>query len=128
MTWTWPCNERKLNVPESVSTTKMNTTVRDAAGKEAAMTNTEFGEIRCHIMNQHPGWQRFNYCQAWITLDNYSWNGKLYKLVKSYSTIVGIIDIRDDILWWEQKYSPTTSKQLTQIANRYDLTKQQVEG
>lgn len=91
------------------------------------MTSTEFGEIRCHIMNQSPGWQRFNYCQAWITLDNYSWNGRLYKLVKSYSTIVGIIDIRDDILWWKQKYSVTTSIQLTRIANRYHLTKQQTE-
>ena len=78
-------------------------------------------------MNQHPKWQRFNYCQAWITSDNYTWNGRLYKLVKSYSTVVGIIDICNDILWWEQKYSPTTSKQLTQIANRYNLTKRQTE-
>jgi hypothetical protein len=101
--------------------------VQGMAGKEATVTGTEFGEIRCHIMNQHPDWQRFNYCQAWITLDNYSYNGRLYKLIKSYSTIVGIIDIRDDILWWERKYSPTTSKQLTQIANRYHLTKQQTE-
>lgn len=91
------------------------------------MTSTEFGEIRCHIMNQCPGWRRFNYCQAWITRDNYSHEGRLYKLVKSYSTIVGIIDIRDDILWWEQKYSVTTSKQLTQIASEYSLTKQQTE-
>lgn len=92
------------------------------------MTSTEFEEIRCHIMNQYPDWHRFNYCQAWITLKHYFYNGRLYKLVKSYSTIVGIIDIRDDILWWKQKYSTTTSKQLTQIANRYHLTKQQTEA
>ncbi|MBS7358962.1 MAG: hypothetical protein KIG84_10120 [Bacteroidales bacterium] len=91
------------------------------------MTSTEFGEIRRHIMNQCPDWKMFNRCQAWTTLDNYSWNGRLYKLVKSYSTIVGIIDIRDDILWWERKYSQTTSKQLTQIANKYRLIKQRVE-
>lgn len=91
------------------------------------MTSTEFKEICRHIMNQRPGWERFNYCQAWTTLDDYSWNGGPYKLVKSYSTIVGVIDICNGILWWEQKYSPTTSKQLTQIANKYCLIKQQTE-
>ena len=91
------------------------------------MTYTEFREIRRHIMNQRPDWERFNYCQAWTTLDNYSWNGGLYKLVKSYSTIVGVIDICNGILWWDLKYSPTTSKQLTRIANRHNLIKRQTE-
>lgn len=97
------------------------------AGKEAIMTSKEFNLIRCAIMNKYPSWERFNYCQAWITPQNYFWDGKLYKLVKSYSTIVGVIEVHDDILWWERKYSVTTSKQLTQIARRYHLTKQQVE-
>lgn len=92
------------------------------------MTSTEFGKIHRHIMNQRPDWWRFDYRQAWITLDSYSWNGRLYKLVKSYSTVVGIIDICDDILWWERMYSATTSTQLTRIADRYHLTKQRTEA
>lgn len=84
------------------------------------MTLTEFHEYRTRVMNCNPDWTRFNYCQAWIS-DGYFG----VKLVKSYSTIVGVI--KDDTLWWDQKYSRTTSKQITQIANRYNLKTAQVE-
>lgn len=84
------------------------------------MTLTEFHEYRNGVMSHRPKWTRFNYCQAWIS-DGYFG----VKLVKSYSTIVGVI--KDDTLWWDQKYSRTTSKQITQIANRYNLNTAQVE-
>jgi hypothetical protein len=71
-------------------------------------------------MNHGPEWTRFNHCQAWISGDYFG-----VKLVKSYATIVGVI--KDDTLWWDQKYSRTTSKQITQIANKYNLKTAQVE-
>ena len=84
------------------------------------MTLKEFHEYRTRVMNCYPAWVRFNSCQAWIS-DGYFG----VKLVKSYSTIVGVI--KDDTLWWDRKYSRTTSKQITQIANRYNLKTAQVE-
>lgn len=84
------------------------------------MTLQEFHDCRTKVMAHNPDWTRFNYCQAWIS-DGYFG----VKLVKSYSTIVGVI--KDDTLWWDKKYSRTTSKQITQIARRYDLKTAQVE-
>ena len=84
------------------------------------MTLAEFHDYRTRVMACNPVWIRFNYCQAWIS-DSYFG----VKLVKSYSTIVGVI--KDDTLWWDQKYSRTTSKQITRIANRYNLNTAQVE-
>ena len=84
------------------------------------MTLAEFHDYRTRVMNHNPEWTRFNYSQAWIS-DGYFG----VKLVKSYSTIVGVI--KDDTLWWDKKYSVTTSKQITQIANRYNLNTAQME-
>lgn len=85
------------------------------------MTLAEFHDYRTRVMARNPDWTRFHYHQAWISDDYFG-----VKLVKSYSTIVGVI--KDDTLWWDQKYSRTTSKQITQIANRYDLKTAQVEA
>lgn len=84
------------------------------------MTLQEFHYYHNMVMNHKPEWTRFHYCQAWIS----DWHLGV-KLVKSYATIVGVI--KDDTLWWDQKYSVTTSKQITQIANHYGLRNKQVE-
>lgn len=84
------------------------------------MTLQEFHDYHTKVMAHNPEWTRFNYCQAWIS-DGYFG----VKLVKSYSTIVGVI--KDDTLWWDRKYSRTTSKQITQIAHKYNLKTAQVE-
>lgn len=84
------------------------------------MTLAEFHDYRTRVMNCNPVWIRFNYCQAWISGGYFG-----VKLVKSYSTIVGVI--KDDTLWRDQKYSRTTSKQITQIAHKYNLNTAQVE-
>lgn len=84
------------------------------------MTLQEFHDYRTRVMARNPDWARFNRCQAWISGGYFG-----VKLVKSYATIVGVI--KDDTLWWDQKYSRTTSKQITQIAHRYDLKTAQVE-
>lgn len=84
------------------------------------MTLAEFHYYRNMVMNSKPEWTRFRHCQAWIS----NWHLGV-KLVKSYSTIVGVI--KGDTLWWDQKYSRTTSKQITQIANHYRIYTKQVE-
>lgn len=64
---------------------------------------------------------RFNYCQAYIgekqqlTIDNVTYN---YRLVKSYYTITGFVDLDNGIFYELGKYSQTTSKQMTQIYNQ----------
>lgn len=67
-------------------------------------------------LNSFPGnlsikWSRFNHCQAWISqcLRN------RFFLIKSYNTIVGIVDDQEADFFEMGKYSPTTSKQMTQI-------------
>jgi hypothetical protein len=63
-------------------------------------------------------WIRFDHKQMWYaTVGNVT-------ILKSYDTRVGVV--KNGVLYWAEKYSPTTSKQLTQYANRFNLTKEQV--
>ena len=56
-------------------------------------------------------WQQFNHCQAYTG----SYIG--YRFIKSYNTVVGLIDDINGIVYECGKYSRTTSKQFTQICN-----------
>ena len=58
-------------------------------------------------------WTRVGYKQAWTS----NVLQKRYILIKSYQTIVGIVDLQDEEFFEIGKYSPTTSKQVTQIYN-----------
>lgn len=70
-------------------------------------------------------WQRFNYCQAWTSQ---CLRNRFY-LIKSYRTIVGIVDDQEGDFFELGKYSQTTSKQVTQIHNRlFPDTKRQLIG
>lgn len=88
------------------------------------MTNAEVikkaGELRTDR------WFRFNSCQAYTS-------GILedrYILIKSYSTIVGLVDIANQMFYEIGKYSRTTSKQITQIHNQKfsSFSREFVEG
>ena len=60
-------------------------------------------------------WTRFDCKNAYFSdllVDN-------YRLFRSYNTIVGLIDISDGVFYEINKYSTTTSKQVTQFYNRY---------
>ena len=61
-------------------------------------------------------WKRFRSCQCWISecINN------RYFLVKSYNTIVAVIDDQQAELYELGKWSTTTSKQVTQIYNMSD--------
>ena len=67
-------------------------------------------------LNSFPGnmsiqWTQFHHCNAYISqcLRN------RFFLIKSYSTIVGIVDDQEADFFEMGKYSPTTSKQMTMI-------------
>ena len=56
-------------------------------------------------------WRRYKSCQAWIgTIGDYS-------LIKSYKTIVGLVDDENRKFYELGKYSRTTSRQMTRIYN-----------
>lgn len=56
-------------------------------------------------------WNRFRSCQAYVSdvIDG------RFQLIKSYKTIVGMVDHDNDKVYEFGKYSRTTSKQFTQI-------------
>jgi len=56
-------------------------------------------------------WNRFNYTNAYISN---KLEGRYY-LIKSYYTIVGMVNEEQKKFFEFGKYSPTTSKQITQI-------------
>ena len=61
-------------------------------------------------------WKRFRHCNAYIS----SCILNRYFLVKSYATIVAVIDDQQGELYELGKWSKTTSKQVTQIFNMTD--------
>ena len=64
-------------------------------------------------INMFTTWRRFDHKQAEYTTILH--DGKRYTLLKSYDTIVGVYDIDNDTFYELGKYSPTTSKQVTQF-------------
>ena len=61
-------------------------------------------------------WSRFNHCQAWVS-EPLKHNNVTFRLVKSYNTIVGFINLNTCEYIELGKWSRTTSKQVTQIYN-----------
>lgn len=49
-----------------------------------------------------------------------------YSFVQSYITRVALIDKEEHKLLWARKYSPTTSRQLTAVAEDYGLEKERI--
>lgn len=83
------------------------------------MTIEEFDET---IKNLQPiGWEPVRHMQASIGICD----GR-YSFVQSYSTRVALIDKEANKLLWARKYSPTTSRQLTAVAEDYGLEKERV--
>ena len=62
-------------------------------------------------------WKRFRHCNAYIS----SCIGNRYFLVKSYNTVVAVIDDQTGDLYELGKWTRTTSKQVTQIYNMTDF-------
>ena len=88
------------------------------------MTTNGFIEKAISIMDEakkRTPWVRFNHCNAYLG-NNFciEFEGVVHHCVpiKSYNTIVGFMDNTDDVAYEYGKYSPTTSKQFTQICNQ----------
>lgn len=65
-------------------------------------------------------YKRFNYCQAWVSENIYCSAMDIeFNIVKSYNTLVAIIDHTHHKFVRLGKWSRTTSKQSTQIHNTY---------
>lgn len=84
-------------------------------------------DIRNMLQDMYIEWHRFNYCQAYTTINKYN-TRELVKVIigntdyyvqpiKSYNTVVGFAYC--DQFYEVGKYSQTTSKQVTQIYNKY---------
>ena len=76
---------------------------------------------KCKASTQHCAlqdltWKQFRNCNAYIS--NCLFNR--YFLIKSYNTIVAVIDDQQGELYELGKWSRTTSKQVTQIFNMQD--------
>ena len=76
---------------------------------------------KCKASTQHCDlqditWKQFRSCNAYIS--NCLFNR--YFLIKSYNTIVAVIDDQQGVLYELGKWSRTTSKQVTQIFNMPD--------
>lgn len=81
------------------------------------MTTNEANELAKKLKDSAEylmvNWEQFNYCQAWI--------GDIsprYSLIKSYFTIVGLVDHEEKVVYELGKWTRTTSKQVTQICNQ----------
>ena len=82
---------------------------------ERAMSTTAARDILSE-MPYDITFHRFRSCNAYVSVP-FIVDGKVYRAVKSYSTIVAIVDIYNDTFTEFGKYSVTTSKQVTQIYN-----------
>lgn len=81
---------------------------------ELILRKCKASTIHCAI--QGLTWKRFRKCNAYISSCLFN----RYFLVKSYSTIVAVIDDQNGELFELGKWSRTTSKQVTQIFNMTD--------
>ena len=65
------------------------------------------------LTNKVENWTQFRHCNAYIS----NCINNRFFLIKSYDTIVGIVDDQQADIFEIGKYSRTTSKQFTQIHN-----------
>ena len=72
------------------------------------------------------GLRQFRSCQAWVSLeipvevgtgDDYI--STIVCAIVSYDTVVGFVDVCNGKIYEYGKYTPTTSKQFTQICNAW---------
>ena len=78
------------------------------------MTSEQAIELKDKLMGTPEAmmikWNRFNRCNAYIGVYN-----KRYDIIRSYTTIVGLVDKEEEIMYELGKWSPTTTKQMTTI-------------
>lgn len=90
------------------------------------MNDNQVIELARKLDRGSVGYRQFRKCNAYISelLDDG------YYLIKSYYTIVGLVDVANKQFYEIGKYSQTTSKQVTQIYNSEfrNCTRNYIEG
>lgn len=81
------------------------------------MTTEKVLEKAREVNREQLRWTQFNHCQAWLSNTHADEDG-IWQLIKSYATIVGLVDHNDGKVYEIGKYSQTTSKQFTQICRQ----------
>lgn len=77
---------------------------------------SEAAELTKRLMNKRGVyWAQFNKCEAYLSeiLEDD------YRLIKSYNTIVGLVDLKNKKYYQFGWFSATTTRQLTKIYNAY---------
>jgi hypothetical protein len=95
-----------------VSKMKRNRTPQHKGGNEM----NEAVELTKRLMKKTGiYWRQFNKCEAYLSeiLEDD------YRLIKSYNTIVGLVDIKEGKYYQFGHFSKTTSVQLTRIYNTF---------
>ena len=81
------------------------------SNERAVETARDLSSLKGVLSNGGLRWSRVKSRQMWISQ---CLNNRFY-LIKSYSTIVGLVDDQEADFFEFGKYSPTTSKQMTQV-------------
>ena len=68
-------------------------------------------------------WSQLRHCHAW-----YGYITRNYIVLKSYATIVAVLDLREDVVYELGKWSPTTSRQVTWFTQLFNARKEFVEN
>lgn len=84
------------------------------------LTQSEYQTLADFYGHNLREWEQFFKCQAWVSerIYNSAYNVD-FRLVKSYNTIVGVIDYTNQKYIRLGKWSTTTSKQQTRISRVY---------
>ena len=72
-------------------------------------------KIAREIKSQATQWSRVGRKACYIS----NMINERYQMVKSYSTLVALVDISENEFYEFGKFSPTTSRQMTQVCNTY---------
>jgi len=77
--------------------------------------DTEWAQEKTEFIKGTPGfmlikWNQFHHCQAWI--GEY---GGMFDLIKSYKTIVGLVDKQNQFVYELGHWSKTTTQQIRKI-------------
>ena len=79
---------------------------------------TEMKKVADNLQYSANEWSRFDSKQAWWS-DIIATDEADYRLLKSYNTIVVLVDVTNRKFYELGKYSATTSKQVTQFYNKF---------
>jgi hypothetical protein len=83
-------------------------------------------EIAKAVKEKNENWYQFGAKKCWWS-DSVELDGDMYMILKSYDTIVAVVDNTENLFVALDKWSSTTSKQVTQFHREYVHTFDKVQ-